>query len=147
MVIVIVNVLDLQFLHIIKIKKFSFEKPDMHAASISRNVITLSYWHTRFFVTYKYRLGNVLIQDVANKSTMTSGQGGHWLIGQTYVYVCSSPLFMSNVCFKHVHTLTQSVEYLFRSLVILCVNECFLISNMQYYFTNATTVLWFYYLP
>ena len=37
----------------------------------------------------------------------TSGQGIHWLIeGRTYVHVRSSPLFISNVCFKHVHTLT-----------------------------------------
>ena len=54
--------------------------------------------------------------------------------------VIRPPEICVNLVFKHIHAaVTQSVDNLFRSFIVLNENEYFLISNLHCSFTNITS--------
>ena len=70
------------------------------------------------------------------KTQMASGQGSNWLIEipAFLIYVYSALLGYVSTLFLNMFTLlpvTQSVDNLFHSLIIICENEYFLISNIH----------------
>ena len=67
------------------------------------------------------------------KAQMASGQGIHWLIESPTFCVIHPPEICVNLVFNifMLLAITQSVDNLFHSLMVLCENEYFLISNLH----------------
>ena len=74
---------------------------------------------------------------------MVSGQGSHWLIESPKLFIYVLPALLryvsklSLIVFT-VLVVTQFVDNLFHSFIVLCENEYFLISNLNRSFANFT---------
>ena len=66
---------------------------------------------------------------------MASGQGSHWLIESPTIFnlfVTDPPEICVNLVFKHtLLAVTQSVDNVFHSMIVLSEKDYLLISNLQ----------------
>ena len=75
---------------------------------------------------------------------MASGQGSHWHIESpffSHLFVTRPPEICVNLVLNIFMLLavTQSVDNVFHSFMVLCENEYFLISNLHRLVTNVTS--------